>query len=109
MMPPIYEYELQHTAEAADMLSDIMQKECKTPSNCDYLLQSSSSSDGEVKCSHRMKMVDWCYWVIDKCQLNRETVALVKVWMILTDQVLRILSLLVCVLTLFLVLPLHRQ
>ncbi|KAL7540698.1 hypothetical protein ACHAXR_010312 [Thalassiosira sp. AJA248-18] len=60
----------QDTAEVANSLWVMMQQEQKL--SCSYLDQSSLAN--VVTESDRMKMVDWCYNIIDNCQFDRETV-----------------------------------
>jgi len=85
-MSPIDTLLSEDNATVAQSLSIMMKKEQTIYTSCDYLhspdpssSQSSSSPDGmptRVTPSDRMMIVDWCYSVINKVQLNRETVAL---------------------------------
>ncbi|KAL7534093.1 hypothetical protein ACHAXR_005629 [Thalassiosira sp. AJA248-18] len=70
------------TASIIDSLSHMMKKECTTYSCCDYLNESNcdikSSCCGnsdKITPDDRMKVVDWCYDIVDKCHLDRDAVA----------------------------------
>ena len=69
------------TTAVAESLSVMIQKE-QTFYKCrDYLGKRSSSISSPVDDTviitqtDRTKIVEWCYGIVDKCQLNRETVA----------------------------------
>ncbi|KAL3765057.1 hypothetical protein ACHAWU_009425 [Discostella pseudostelligera] len=58
----------------AESLAVMMQKERSVYKSCDYL-NGTSGIHGVIDEEDRTKMVDWCYSVVDICQLERETVA----------------------------------
>ena len=65
----------------ADVLAVMLQKETTTYMRGDYLLKTSSSElrgvhAPKVNEDDRTKIVDWCYKVVDRCQFERETVAI---------------------------------
>ena len=69
------------TTAVAESLSVMIQKE-QTFYKCrDYLRKSSSSMSSPdddtfiITQTDRTKIVEWCYGIVDKCQLDRETVA----------------------------------
>jgi len=81
-------------ALSADSLASMLEQECTTYSCHDYLCRgdddssdistSISSISGHSHChnsdrvtpSDRMRMVDWCYDIVDQFQFDRETVAI---------------------------------
>ena len=87
----IYDSLTRDTTMAAESLSAMLEKEqtiyhhCK--SKCDYLLllrrsnNNNNNNDNEasetaVTENARIKIIDWFYSVIDKCQFDRSTVAM---------------------------------
>jgi hypothetical protein len=64
-----------HDTSVAESLSVMMQKERSVYRSCDYLKEV-LVDDGVINEEDRTKMVDWCYSVVDICQLERETVAM---------------------------------
>jgi len=62
-------------SDVAESLAVMMQKERSVYKSCDYLKEI-LVDDGVIDEEDRTKMVDWCYSVVDICQLERETVAL---------------------------------
>ena len=85
----IYDYLIRDTTMAAESLSAMLEKEqtiyhhCK--SKCDYLLhhhrRSNNNNNEEatetaVTENARIKIIDWFYSVIDKCQFDRSPVAM---------------------------------
>mmetsp|Transcript_36244 Transcript_36244/g.76166 ORF Transcript_36244/g.76166 Transcript_36244/m.76166 type:complete len:359 (+) Transcript_36244:63-1139(+) len=72
-----------HLQEGADSLSIMMKKECATYACSDYLNDRSSSRSRSSGLNHeqkitpddRSKLVDWCYEIVDRCRLDRESVA----------------------------------
>lgn len=76
----IYEWLSKDTEHAAESLSVMMQKEQEVYSSCDYLhlhhLSLPEVTGILLTGSDRLKIVDWCYGVIDQCKFDRETVAI---------------------------------
>jgi len=78
----------QDVALSADSLSFMMEQECTTYSCRDYLNGDDDSRDdgsttiiynrdhckNKITPADRMKIVDWCYDIVDQCQFERETV-----------------------------------
>ncbi len=59
----------------AESLATMIQKERSVYRSCDYL-NGILGVQGVINEEDRTKMVDWCYSVVDACQLERETVAM---------------------------------
>ncbi|KAL7526129.1 hypothetical protein ACHAXR_004612 [Thalassiosira sp. AJA248-18] len=78
--PPIHQDDDTTTASIIDSLSLMMEKECTTYRCHDYLSHNASNESTKdnatkrISPDSRMKVVDWCYDIVDSCQLNRETV-----------------------------------
>jgi hypothetical protein len=72
MHPSISASLSQDTAAVAESLSAMMQKE-QAVYQCDDYLHAPATLITE---SDRLKIVDWCYGVIDHCKFDRETVAI---------------------------------
>eukprot|EP00984_Skeletonema_dohrnii_P015377 scaffold6629_cov171-Skeletonema_dohrnii-CCMP3373.AAC.2 len=67
---------LSRNAEAvADSLAAMIKKELTTKYSCfdAYLLN--PSDPNMITADDRMKLVDWCYGIVDHCNFSRETVA----------------------------------
>ena len=64
-----------NAASAAEILSVMLQKEQTVYRSRDYLANPSSSRQ-VIDEGDRTKMVDWCYRIVDTCQLEREIVAI---------------------------------
>ena len=60
----------------AESLAVMIQKETTVYKRRDYLHGSSNCVCGVLDEEDRTKMVEWCYSVVDICQLERETVAI---------------------------------
>ncbi len=73
-MPSIHNTLTSDAIGAADSLSVMIEKETHTYHCHDYLNLPSHDATLVTE-EDRMKIVDWCYSVIDHCQFNRETVA----------------------------------
>ncbi|KAL7533409.1 hypothetical protein ACHAXR_007996 [Thalassiosira sp. AJA248-18] len=80
--PPIHQDDDITTASTIDSLSFMMEKECTTYCCHDYLYHNASNESTKdnnttkrISPDSRMKVVDWCYGIVDRCQLNRDTVA----------------------------------
>jgi len=67
----------RNTSAVAESLSVMLQKEQSFYRCQDYLkIRRTSSSHQIVTPSDRTKVVEWCYGIIDQCQLGREVVAI---------------------------------
>ena len=69
------------TAHVAETLAVMIQKEQRIARNDDctnYFYQHAFDSSAVVDEADRMKMVDWCYKIVDECKLDRECVAMVR-------------------------------
>ncbi|KAL7539383.1 hypothetical protein ACHAXR_009248 [Thalassiosira sp. AJA248-18] len=73
-MPYIHNSLSQDTIAVADSLFVMLQKEKTIFRSCNYF--DLSSSPAVTRGSDRMKVVDWCYSIIDNTQFDRETVAI---------------------------------
>ena len=76
-MQSIYDSLSQDTTVVFDSLFAMIQKEQTTYRSCDYLLSSpacSSSGDTLITKTNRMQIVDWCFDIVDRLKLERETV-----------------------------------
>jgi len=62
----------RNTEAVADFLTAIIMRELTTLSHEGYL---NPSDPNMISADDREKIVDWCYAVVDHCQLSRETVA----------------------------------
>lgn len=76
-MPSVHDTLSQDTTGVSDALWAMVDKELNTRSH-NYLEDTPSSSSGAITSSDRMKIVDWCYSIIDNCSFDRETVAMVS-------------------------------
>mmetsp|Transcript_7718 Transcript_7718/g.17451 ORF Transcript_7718/g.17451 Transcript_7718/m.17451 type:complete len:287 (+) Transcript_7718:112-972(+) len=72
----IYNSLSRDTAAVADALNVMMQKEQIFYKSHRNYLDPSFPGDTKITESDRMEIVEWCYSIIDKCQLSRETVAI---------------------------------
>ncbi|KAL7534068.1 hypothetical protein ACHAXR_006956 [Thalassiosira sp. AJA248-18] len=69
------------TASIFDSLSHMIEKDCTTYSCRDYLnesnccIESSCCNSNKITPDDRMKVVDWCFDIVDTCQHDRDTVA----------------------------------
>ena len=61
---------------AAESLSAMMQKEQTVYKSRDYLRPSLADEDTIITADDRLKIVVWCYDVVDKCEFDRGVVAL---------------------------------
>ena len=79
-MPSVHDTLSQDTTSVSDALWAMVDKELNTTyrSVVNYLENTPSSSSGAITSSDRMKIVDWCYSIIDNCSFDRETVAMVS-------------------------------
>lgn len=76
MSPSIYESLAKHAAASAESLYAMMHQEQTTyKMSCDYL-HPPTSTEPMINESDRVKIVDWCYSVVDQCKFDRETVAI---------------------------------
>ena len=76
-MPFVFDSLGLDTTNVADTLCAMIQKEqgiCCT----NYFHKYSLSESVLVDVSARMKMVEWCYEIVEKCKLDRECVAMVR-------------------------------
>ena len=78
-MPSIYDSLTQDPDATAQSLGIMIQKEQQMFQRGGYLNHSSSADAFEVTDSDRMEIVDWCYKIVDQCEFNRETVAIVSI------------------------------
>ncbi|KAL7537916.1 hypothetical protein ACHAXR_010899 [Thalassiosira sp. AJA248-18] len=76
MQSSIYDSLTHDSAAAAESLSVMIQKEQSTYKTGDYLHPPMQDDATMITESDRMKIVDWCYSVVDQCQFERETVAI---------------------------------
>mmetsp|Transcript_1140 Transcript_1140/g.1992 ORF Transcript_1140/g.1992 Transcript_1140/m.1992 type:complete len:302 (-) Transcript_1140:202-1107(-) len=76
MQPSIYGSLSNNASAAAESLNVMMHKEQSIYKICDYLRPSWPADDIMVTEHDRLKIVDWCYSVVDQCQFDRETVAM---------------------------------
>ena len=84
MVPSFVDESLtRDTASAAESLSVMMQKEQAIYTRRDYLgpqppcgVDDNDIAAKRITPDDRLKIVDWCYSVVDACQFDRETVAL---------------------------------
>ena len=84
MVPSFVDESLtRDTASAAESLSVMMEKERAIYTRRDYLGPQPPCGDDDndiaakrITADDRLKIVDWCYSVVDACQFDRETVAL---------------------------------
>jgi len=76
MQPSVYDSLSQDAFDAAESLSVMMQKEQTTYESCDYLHPSWPVDSTIITESDRLKIVDWCYTVVDQCKFDREAVAM---------------------------------
>jgi len=60
----------------AESLAVLMQKERTVYRSCDYLHNGALGLQGVLDEEDRTKMVEWCYSVVDICQLERESVSM---------------------------------
>ena len=65
-----------NTSAVAESLAVMMQKERTVYKRRDYLSNRTTGLQGNITEEDRTSMVDWCYRVVDVCQLDRETVAM---------------------------------
>lgn len=66
-----------NSTSVAESLAAMMQKESTVYKRCDYLIEPPvGSKKNLLDEGDRQKIVDWCYSVVDICQLERETVAM---------------------------------
>ena len=79
----IYDCLNRDTIAASETLSAMMENEQTHYQRCDYLYPSSSSSSPQhimtpptTTQGDRLKIVDWCYSVVDACHFDRETVVM---------------------------------
>ena len=79
-MPSVHDTLSQDTTGVSDALWAMVDKELNTTyRSYNYLTEDTpSSSSGAITSSDRMKIVDWCYSIIDNCSFDRETVAMVS-------------------------------
>ena len=84
-MPSVNDSLSHDSASVAEALSVMIEKEQTIYKSCDYLSSSSSSVDDGcnseqvlITQSDRQLICDWCYSIVDACQFDRETVALVS-------------------------------
>ena len=80
-MPSVHDTLSQDTTGVSDALWAMVDKELDTTyRSYDYLDEDTtpSSSSEAITSSDRMKIVDWCYSIIDNCSFDRETVAMVS-------------------------------
>ena len=83
MIPiPIYNSLTRDTAIAAESLSIMIKNEQSNYTKSDYLSLNYSTVIDDIDTGRRItendriKIVDWCYSLVDHCQFNRETVAI---------------------------------
>ena len=80
-MPSVHD-SLSHDSDSvAEALSAMIEKEQTVYKSCDYLsLSVDDDCNGKqvVTTSDRQIICDWCYSIVDACQFDRETVALVS-------------------------------
>ena len=70
------EYLSRNTRAVADTLTTVIKKELTTLYSCSSHGGYIDPSDPEmITAGDRMKLVDWCYCIVDHCRLSRETVA----------------------------------
>ena len=69
------EYLSRNTEEVADILAAMIKRELSAHSCSSRGGYLEPSYPTIVTTSDRMKLVDWCYDIVDHCQLSRETVA----------------------------------
>jgi len=90
-MISIYDSLTRETAIAAESLSIMIKNEQTNYTKSDYLSLNYSTVIDDIDTGRRItendriKIVDWCYSLVDHCQFNRETVAIA---MELTDRYL---------------------
>eukprot|EP00984_Skeletonema_dohrnii_P032861 scaffold27784_cov155-Skeletonema_dohrnii-CCMP3373.AAC.1 len=77
----------RNTEAVAESLAVMIKKELTTYSCYDAYLN--PSDPNMITADDRMKLVDWCYGIVDHCKLSRETVASA---MEMTDRFLSMLS-----------------
>ena len=88
-MPSVQESLSHDPTSVHEALSVMLHKEQTVYKSYDYLssinpndLQQSSSCDDKenavITSSDRQLICDWCYSIVDACQFDRETVALVS-------------------------------
>lgn len=70
----------QNAALSADTLAVMMQQECAAYCCLDYLnrdgVREVSSGRSKMTPADRTKLADWCYELVDKCEFDRESVAI---------------------------------
>ena len=67
------------TTSVSNTLGVMIEKERQIASSCiNYFQQYSFDASAVVDEKDRTKMVDWCYIIVDECQLGRECVAMVR-------------------------------
>eukprot|EP00984_Skeletonema_dohrnii_P017095 scaffold7714_cov130-Skeletonema_dohrnii-CCMP3373.AAC.4 len=65
-----------NTEAVADSLAAMIKKELTTKYSCfDAYLNPSTSDPNMINADDRMKLVDWCYGIVDHFNFSRETVA----------------------------------
>ena len=81
-MPSVNDSLSHDSVSVSEALSVMIEKEQTVYKSCDYL---SSSVDDDcnskqvlITPSDRQLICDWCYSIVDACQFDRETVALVS-------------------------------
>ena len=67
----------RNTEAVADSLATMIKRELTTLNHEGYL-HPFDSNPNMISADDRRKLVDWCYSVVDHCQLSRETVATVS-------------------------------
>ena len=92
-MPSVQESLSHDPTSVHEALSVMLSKEQTVYKSYDYLstindlqhlLSSSSCDDKEnavITSSDRQLIVDWCYSIVDACQFDRETVAIVSLFL----------------------------
>ena len=66
----------RNTEAVADSLAAMIKRELTTKYSCyDYDGYLNPSDRNMITADDRMKLVDWCYDIVDHCKLSRETVA----------------------------------
>mmetsp|Transcript_24771 Transcript_24771/g.59733 ORF Transcript_24771/g.59733 Transcript_24771/m.59733 type:complete len:315 (+) Transcript_24771:140-1084(+) len=75
MNPSVNDCLSKDTIASAESLSAMMQMEQTTYTCSDYLNRPSPDNIIVIE-SDRLKIVDWCYAIIDQCNFDRETVAI---------------------------------
>ena len=74
MSPTIHESLFKDATSSAETISVMLQQEQTAYAAGDYFYR--PQQECIVTESDRVKIVDWCYSVVDKCEFDRETVAL---------------------------------